>query len=58
MIGPIRLVFISNQFIIERMMETSLMYALSPEQLLLLLEEKLESGEITRHQLEEYFHER
>jgi hypothetical protein len=51
----IQLIFISENFIMERMMEEANMFALSPEQLLILLEEKLETGEITSNQLKEYF---
>ena len=50
----IQLVFIGHEFIIERMMIEINMTALSPEDLLIRLEEMIESGEITTDQLKDY----
>ena len=50
---PIRLVFISEMYILEFMQMGLGMFNLSPEQLLILLEEKLESGELTQDDIKE-----
>lgn len=51
----VKLVFISELYILEAMQLGCGMYTMSPEQLLILLEEKIESGELTLAEITERF---